>query len=258
VISFRRALAFAITNLALFVVALPSPARAAAMAAPGDSVETDWSRAPEYRIVPGDELTLNFGPSETGSMDKLKVVKVRPDGRISVYPVGDVVAAGRTPRDLEAVLRDLLAAELRNPRVTVEVSGIAGNLVHVMGRVREPGSFAVTPFMTVIQAIAHAGGFEDDAARNSILLLRRNGAHTVAVERIKLSEAMRRGDFTADPMLSRFDIVIVPRSSIGNVNVFVRQFIVENSQVLNTAFLGWELFNMDRVFPNIVRLETSR
>jgi protein involved in polysaccharide export with SLBB domain len=248
----------ALAMFCLLVPGLPSPARAAEELAPGDSVETDWSRAPEYRIVPGDELTLNFGPSELTPSDKLRVLKVRPDGRISVFPVGDVVAAGRTPRDLEAGLRDLLSAELKNPRVTVEVSGIAGNLVHVMGRVKTPGSFAVTPFMTVMQAIAHAGGFEDDAARNSIILMRRNGARTVAVQRIRMSEAMRRGNFTSDPMLSRFDIVIVPRSTIGNVNVFVRQFLVENAQVMQTGMLGWELFNLERVYPNIVRVETSR
>lgn len=255
-ISRRHARAYAFAILGLLAAAVP--ARAATNLPPADSVETDWSRAPEYRIVPGDELTLNFGPAEFSPTDKLKLLKVRPDGRISVYPVGDVVAAGRSPRELEAALRDLLSAELKNPRVTVEVTNLAGNQVHVMGRVTKPGSYNVTPFMTVMQAISTAGGFEDDAARNSILLLRRNGAHTVAVQKIRLSDAMRRGDFTSDPMLSRFDIVIVPRSAIGNVNVFVRQFIVENSQVMQAGLLGWELFNLDRVFPNIVRVETTR
>jgi protein involved in polysaccharide export with SLBB domain len=109
-----------------------------------------------------------------------------------------------------------------------------------------------------MQAIAQAGGFEDDAARNSVVLIRRNGARTVAVQRIRISDAMRRGDFSNDPMLSRFDLVIVPRSTIGNVNVFVRQFFVENSQALQVGIVGWELFNLERVYPNIVRVETGR
>lgn len=245
-----RAIAPAI--LALCVLAAPRSACAEVVPhAPGDTLETDWSTAPEYRIVPGDELLLNFGPIEASPVDKVREVKVRPDGRISVFPVGDVVAAGRTPREVEASLRDLLSAELKNPRVTVEVKTVAGNLVHVIGRVKQPGSFPVTPFMTVIQAISQAGGFEDDASRNSILLIRRNGARTVAVERIKLSDAMRRGDFTTDPMLSRFDLVVVPRSTIGNINVFVRQFFTENNQALNGVLLGWELFNLERVYPYI-------
>lgn len=251
----RHASALATAILALVFLAPPALAQGGTvpMPAPADTVRTDWSLAPEYWIVPGDELTLNFGPTEYGTTDKLKVLKVRPDGRISVYPVGDVVAAGRSPRELEAVLRDLLSAELKNPRVTVEVSSVAGNLVHVMGRVKEPGSFPVTPFMTVMQAVAQAGGFEDDAARNSVVLIRRNGARTVGVQVVKFSSAMRRGDFTADPMLARFDIVIVPRSTIGNLNVFVRQFFAENNQVLNSVLLGWQMFNLDRVYPGYYR-----
>ncbi|NOT34233.1 MAG: hypothetical protein HOP12_08705 [Candidatus Eisenbacteria bacterium] len=224
---------------------------------PADTAGTDWSRAPEYRIVPGDILTLNFGPTELVYTDKTRLLRVRPDGRISVYPVGDVVAAGRSPRELEASLRDLLSAELKQPRVTVEVTELAGNLVHVLGRVKRAGSLPVTPFMTVLQAITGAGGFEDDAARNSILVMRRDGASTVRVARLKFDSAMRRGDFNADPMLSRFDIVYVPRSSIGNINIFVKQFFGEQAALLTTALTGWELFHIDRLYPNIVRVETS-
>ncbi|MFI5370372.1 MAG: polysaccharide biosynthesis/export family protein, partial [Candidatus Eisenbacteria bacterium] len=224
---------------------LPRPTGAAAV----DSVDMDWGSIPEYRIVPGDDLALNFGPQENTPNDLIREQHVRPDGRISVFPVGDVVAAGRTPRELEQVLVGMLSAEIRSPRVTVEVRSIAGNLVHVLGRVRSPGSYEAGPFMTTLQAIARAGGFEDDAARNSVVVFHRNGAHTVQVAKLRLDASIKEGDLSADLPLSRFDIVYVPRSSIGNINVFTQQFFTNEQGLLNFAFTGWQLFNLDKVYP---------
>lgn len=214
-----------------------------------DSINGDWSQVPEYRLVPGDELVLNFGPREastTGFLDR--TVIVRPDGRISVFPIGDVVAAGHTPRELEAALVDLLSANLKQPRVTVEVAKIAGNQVHVMGRVVNPGSYPAGPFLTVIQAIAAAGGFNDDAARNSVLVFHRVGAREVSVGVIAVDRLLKRGSLAADLPLSRFDIVYVPRNTIGNVSVFAQQLFAPFSSALSTSLVGWELFNLDRVY----------
>jgi polysaccharide export outer membrane protein len=214
----------------------------------GDSTRFDWSRVPEYRIVPGDVLVMNTGPSENTPGDIQRRQVVRPDGRISVFPIGDVVAAGHSPAELEQILVDLLAAEYRSPRIVVEVVEFAGNQVHVMGRVRNSGSFPAAPYMTVVQAITAAGGFEDDAARNSVVLFHRDGARTVRVSRLRIHDSLKSGRLDADLPLSRFDIVYVPRSAIGNFNVFTRQFFMENQAVLNFALIGWELFNLDRVF----------
>ena len=226
-------------------------------AAPSDSVAAlsdsattaeDWSLVPEYRIVPGDKLVLNFGPASGTSVDVLRDARVRPDGRISVFPVGDVVAAGRTVRDLEGALVQLLAAELKQPRVTVELAEVAGNQVHVLGQVRNPGSYPAGPFMTLSHAISTAGGFSDDAARNSVLVFHRDGARTVRVARVPLDRAIKRGTLEGDIPLSRFDIVFVPRSTIGNIDIFARQLFGSASLGLNAALVGWELFNLEKVF----------
>jgi len=232
----------------LFVPGMGATARASddAMA---DSSAMDWSRVPEYRLVPGDELILNFGPlidPLPGTQPRGQLI--RPDGRISVFPIGDVVAAGRTVSELESELVKLLGAELKRPRVTIEVAGVAGNEVHVLGRVEQPGSFKAAPYMTVSQAVAKAGGFKDDAARNSVLVFHRDGARTARVVRLRLGDALKRGRLEADLPLGRFDIVYVPRSSIGNINMFTKQFFGDNLSVLQFGLLGWELFNLDRVF----------
>lgn len=237
----------ALLGLPLSLPVVPAHAADDAMA---DSSAKDWSRVPEYRLVPGDELILNFGPQAeaSGEAPKDRRQRVRPDGRISVFPVGDVLAAGRTVSELEAELVQLLGAELKRPRVTIEITEVAGNEVHVLGRVEFPGSFKAAPYLTVSQAIARAGGFKDDAAGNSVLVFHRDGGRTVRVMRLRLAEALKRGRLEADLPLGRFDIVFVPRSGIGNVNMFVKHFFSDNIQMLNFALTGWELFNLDRVF----------
>ena len=243
----------AIVGLVLSLGLLPSPASGVEGPPSSPPEQIDWQKVPEYRIVPGDELALNFGPRLADGADVVRVAVVRPDGRITVYPVGDIVVAGRTPAEVQAGLLKVLAAEYNLPRVTVEVTKMAQNQVHVLGRVRTPGSQPVGSFSTLLQAIAGAGGFEDDAARNSVLIMRRAGPGSVTVARIRVGRLLKGG---GDVPLSRFDIVYVPRSSIGNLDVFVRQFFGETLTLLNVSILGWELFNLDRVY--VVRSSVSQ
>jgi len=231
---------------------LSAPAARAVVVAP-DSIGIDWSQVPEYRIVPGDLLKLDFGPGGTAGGDLIREVRVRTDGRISVYPIGDVIAAGHSPAELKHALEQQLSGELKQPRISIEISEMAGNQVHVLGRVQKPGSYVAGPFTTLLQALAEAGGFEDDAARNSVLIFHRNGASTVAVRRVRVDRLLHGA---GDVALQRFDIVYVPRSSIGNIDLFVKQFFDPPGEVLSTAMLGWEMFNLDRVF--LVRTTSTR
>ena len=98
-----------------------------------------------------------------------------------------------------------------------------------------------------MQAIVAAGGLKDDAARNSVLLFHRDGARTISVSRIRLDRLMK-GDDLADAVVGRFDIIYVPRSTIGNLDVFSQQFFAPAGTLLTGSLLGWELLNLDRVF----------
>ena len=80
-----------------------------------DTTAMDWSRVPEYRVVPGDLLRFNFGPAQNTYGDLIRESRVRPDGRVSVYPVGDVIAAGRTIPELQQAVVDMMSSEYRFP-----------------------------------------------------------------------------------------------------------------------------------------------
>jgi polysaccharide export outer membrane protein len=245
-----------VLNLAILVSGLLACPGLAAPPPGGTIDEIDWGKAPEYRIVPGDELRFDFGPGlGPAPMEVIHDVVVRPDGRVTLYPVGDVVAAGRTPLELQASVLQLFSAELRQPRITVEVVKAVGNEVHVLGRVKHPGSFPVGPFTTLLQALAAAGGFEDDAARNSVLVMHRSGLNSVGVARIKVDRLLKGA---GDVPLSRFDIIYVPRSTIGNLDLFVQQFFTPSSTVFQGGIFGWELFHLSRIFVISPNTSTSQ
>jgi polysaccharide biosynthesis/export protein len=215
---------------------------------PPDTTALDWSSVPEYRIVPGDELTLDFGPRADLNGDILREVTVRPDGRITVFPVGDVVAAGLSSRELETELVKLLSGDIRAPRVTVEITKLAANVVHVLGEVEHPGSYPADAYMTLVQAITAAGGFSENAAKNQVLVFNRNGANTVKVAMVRVDDLLNSKGLQGDLRLSRFDIVYVPRSAIGNIDVYSRRLFGSLTNATTLALEGWELFNLDRVY----------
>lgn len=126
----------------------------------------------EFVIGTGDVLAISVWKEP----DISRVVPVRSDGRISLPLVGELVAGGRTPRQLEAEIAAKLKDFVSNPEVTVVVQEIKSQNFNVLGMVSHPGSFPLTKPMTVIDAIAAAGGFRDFAKQKDIYVLRRDPA----------------------------------------------------------------------------------
>lgn len=202
-----------------------------------------------YRVAPGDQLTVDFGAALDGQPIRAENVLVRPDGMITLNPIGDVRAAGRTPGELDSVLTRSFVDVFREPNITVSVVKLSGNFVHVLGNVRAPGSFELTPNATVLQAIARAGGPTADASLGNVILMRRTGPSSLVVRKVQLNRALKQGLAAQDPFVRRFDIVYVPKTTIGNVNQFVTQFFGSARMVAEAYIFGWEAFNIERVFP---------
>lgn len=102
-----------------------------------------------------------------------RTLPVRPDGRISLPLVGEVMASGMTAKDLGAELQRRLGAYVQDPRVTVIVQEIHAPRVYVLGEVARPGAYPVRGRLDVLQAIALAGGLGDFANKSRVLLIRK-------------------------------------------------------------------------------------
>lgn len=124
-----------------------------------------------YRVGREDVLDV----SVWRDADLSRMVPVRPDGFISLPMVGEVKAEGKTPKELEQELREALKPYVQDPRVTVIVREVNAPRVFVTGEVTRPGSYPLRGNVSVLQAIALAGGFSDFANTGSIMVIRKDG-----------------------------------------------------------------------------------
>jgi polysaccharide export outer membrane protein len=104
--------------------------------------------------------------------DMSKTVPVRPDGMISLPLVGEIKASGYTPVQLQEVLAEAMKKLISDPQVTVVVEKVSSLSFNIVGEIGRPGYYPLTRRMTVLDAIAMAGGFKDFAKTKKVYVLR--------------------------------------------------------------------------------------
>jgi polysaccharide export outer membrane protein len=164
----------------------------------------------EYVIGPGDKLTVFVWRNPELTVD----VPVRPDGRISLPLIEDVVAVGKTPAALSAEIADKLSAYVTSPTVTVIPKDFAGTFtqqVRVIGEAVQPRAIPFRANMTVLDAMIEVGGLTKYAAGNraSIVRIGREGQEVYAV---RLDSLIRDGKIEDNVALAPGDILIIPQS----------------------------------------------
>jgi polysaccharide biosynthesis/export protein len=157
-----------------------------------------------YVIGPDDILQIIFWREKELSGD----VVVRPDGRISLPLLNDVVAAGRTPEELRTTLITEASRYFGNPNPTVVVKEIRSRKVFITGAVEKPGPYVVTSPTTVLQLIALAGGLKEYADKKNILVMRTaDGKQTGYV--VDYNAILRRQNLEQNFLLEPGDTVLV-------------------------------------------------
>jgi polysaccharide export outer membrane protein len=161
----------------------------------------------EYRIGPGDVLGIEVWKEPDASS---AAAPVRPDGKLSLPMVGELVAAGLTPVELEALLTTRYREFIRDTHVTVAVKEINSKKVYLVGEVKKEGPVRIQAPITVLQALLEAGGVTDYAKRHKIYVLR-----TVDGRQVKLLfdyDAVVRGEKPEQNVaLMAGDTIVVPR-----------------------------------------------
>jgi polysaccharide export outer membrane protein len=173
-----------------------------------------------YVIRPGDELQLEFYLNTEFNRD----VIVRRDGDVTLDVVGSIPAAGLTPEQLADKLNQAYSHELRNPGAVVHVKNSPAWRVYVQGQVAHAGAFTLQPGETAMQAIAEAGGVTDTAGTADAVLIRRDACGNPQGMKIDL-RGTDTGKKLDDVALMPADVLVVPRSSIADLDLFVKQYI---------------------------------
>lgn len=170
-----------------------------------------FSGSPEgdYLIGADDRLQITVWRNPELSV----AVPVRPDGKISVPLIGDVLAGGSTPEQVAALIKQKLTAFIREPNVTVLVVDLRSHeylsRVRVTGAVRAPRSIPYRQGMTVLDAVLEAGGTNDFAAPNRAKLYRKGKDKTSVID-IELGDILNKGKLQTNVTLRPGDVVTVP------------------------------------------------
>jgi polysaccharide export outer membrane protein len=179
-------------------------------AAPAGQPAADASGAKghddSFVIGNDDVLSINVWKEP----DISRSIPVRSDGKISLPLVGEVQASGRTPLKLEQDIASRLKSYIAEPEVTVIVQEIKSQKFNILGQVNRPGSYVLSTSLTVLDALAAAGGFRDFAKQKSIYILRQNADGTQSRLAFNYKEVLKGQHLEQNVKLQPRDTIVVP------------------------------------------------
>jgi polysaccharide export outer membrane protein len=165
--------------------------------------------AQRYKIGPLDTLSIVVWRNPELSAQ----ITVRPDGFISMALVDELLASGKNPSELAREVEKALSKVLRDPVVSVVVTGFQGvyaDQIRIVGEAAKPQAVPYRQNMTVLDVMIQVGGITDFADGNAAVLIR--GAEGGKQYSVRLKDLLRRGDISANAAMMPGDIIIVPQS----------------------------------------------
>lgn len=184
------------------------PALAPTAAEAAAEAEIDAS---QYVIGAGDQLGISVYRAPELSVPTLPV---RPDGRISMPLIPDILAAGKTPTQLGKELEEKLKEYVKDPIVTVMVTGFIGPFnrqVRIIGEATEPQALPYRDHMTVLDVMIAVKGLTKFASGNSAVILRRVGGKNETIK-VRLADLIKDGDIDQNVDMQPGDTLIIPQS----------------------------------------------
>jgi polysaccharide biosynthesis/export protein len=170
------------------------------------NLNTPPAAGAEYVIGPDDLLAVNVWKEPEISRN----VVVRPDGKISLPLAGDMRASGRSPVQLQDDIKAQLLNYLSNPVVTVIVQEARSQKFNILGEVEHPGAYPLSRSMTVLDAIAAAGGLRDFAKTSRIYVLRVQGDGSRTTLPFNYKDVIKGRNLSQNVELQPRDTVVVP------------------------------------------------
>ena len=195
----------------------PTPAKPAVEpSAPADPAKlADPRPSPGVRppaAVPVDEKTYLIGAQDQlsvlvmGEKDYSGQYLVRPDGRISIPVIGEVVASGKTPEELGKDVAERLTVYIKKPQVNVQLLAVNSKKYFINGAVLKPGEFNLIVPTTIMQGLVQAGGYREFANQKDIRVLR-DGGKTVL--HFNFKEMLKGKNLKQNVLLQDGDIIVV-------------------------------------------------
>lgn len=187
-------------------VKAPADPRPAPAAATPESPAKDRGAPDDYEIGAGDVLHISVWKEPDVSVQS---AVVRPDGKISMPLLKEILVQGMTVIEAERLITQELAKFVTAPDVTVVIAAINSKKIYVTGAVKKEGPIPYTYRMTVLQALSEAGGLTDYAKRRKIYVLHNEGGRQFTFP-FDYDAALKGQRMELNIFLTPGDTVVVP------------------------------------------------
>jgi polysaccharide export outer membrane protein len=194
----------------------------AATAAPGFQ-----ERHPRYRLRKGDSFELDFSMTP----DFNQTITVQPDGYITLKAVGSVFVEGQNVPELTETLKTAYAKVLHDPVIAISLKDFEKPYFIASGQVSRPGKYDLRSDLTVTEAVAIAGGFDEKSKHSQVVLFRPMPGGGFQAKLINVKKLLATHDLTEDVQMQPGDMLYVPQNTLSKIRPFL-----PNSSV--TALLG--------------------
>jgi polysaccharide biosynthesis/export protein len=192
------------------------PATSGVAAAATDASPGLHERYPRYQLRSGDSFDLDM----TFSPEFNQTLVVQPDGYVTLKVAGSLHVEGLTVPQLTEALKTAYAKILHDPVISIALKDFEKPYFIAAGQVTKPGKYDLRSDLTVTEAVAIAGGFNDKAKHSQVLLFRPvSGGYETKLLDIKKLMATR--NMNEDVHLQPGDMVFVPQSAFSRIRPFL-------------------------------------
>ncbi len=222
---------YAIIALAALILTLVNPAAAQGTAVPSDKPDSSslvsvasahatpglHERNPRYMLRKGDTFDLDFALSPEFN----QTVAVQPDGYVTLKGVGSIFVEGQTVPELTETIKAAYAKTLHDPVIAIALKDFEKPYFIAAGQVAKPGKYDIRSDLTVTEAVAIAGGFNNQAKHSQVVLFRpvTSGGYEAKIINVKKLLASR--NLSEDIQLQPGDMLYVPQNAFSKIRPFI-------------------------------------
>lgn len=205
----------------------PGVGGAMVSAAPPGSPPSLQQRNPRYKLRKGDTFDLDFAMTPEFNQS----VAVQPDGYITLRAIGSIYVEGQTVPELTQTITNAYTKILHDPVIAVSLKDFEKPYFIASGQVARPGKYDLRGDLTVSEAVAIAGGFDEKSKHSQVVLFHPLPTGGFQAKLINVKKLMAARDLSEDVQMQPGDMLFVPQNSLSKIKPFLPSSSV-------SAFLG--------------------
>jgi polysaccharide biosynthesis/export protein len=185
--------------------------------APAAGVAGIQQRNPRYRLRKGDTFDLDFELSPEFN----QTVAVQPDGYVSLKGVGSIFVEGQTVPELTETVKTAYGKTLHDPVIAIALKNFEMPYFIASGQVGKPGKYDLRSDLTVTEAVAVAGGFNDKAKHSQVVLFRPVAGGGYEAKLLNVKKLLATRNLTEDIHMQPGDMLYVPQNALSKIRPFI-------------------------------------